>query len=1046
MNEIISFYKSENEVKGILTFFCSNKTINNSKNKYSDVNFDELLRKLSGKKVLQVCNDKNGAIFIYLEGWSVKCVINENKISSDKQYNLSVVSINKIRSSMHIKMIKTAELIGVENIYVEINRSTGVFTNYYNGQSCEKMDNPLIQSAYYSFIKINNQNKQRFSEEEETNEEEIEEEYIPNENLEYLLDIAANYANLQSELEIQKAQEKGQFYYLQYESIKDEKRKLRKAYRFVLAEDDFDDKLFTEKAMVDVELSDETRASAEIRKLERESDEDPVTAVELLFKDEDFDEKKLKKTNGIVYLSTSTVVRDVQLDAINKIRNGEAKAKYMDTVLGEFTTGTPQPYDKEFVDRQLKQEEYPPNESQERAIREGIQSADAYLVMGPPGTGKTTVIQQWVKYFVAKGKRVLISSKNNKAVDNVLVKFTDSKDVEMIRIGSEEKVDSALHPFIIEGRIENKRNDILDSTIRNQELIHRQIMNNSYVIDGARETINNITELKEAEDAYRTKLNEIGKMRASVHDQYTKYNEILDKLNKCLNNFDYLLNQYTDMKKHFGIISRILFPFKFRKVQRKIKDSAKEYSELKTQAENQKNVFNSTRNKYQTLIKETYDKEYKNFHFECDWLKTTLAKVRTVKKEVPSDWKLFTGVDESYPVNYDEALRECKTILDDSLKLLKLKEVMKRWHEETESQQNYALMEVILESVNVVGATCIGINSQKRFSSLDFDVTIIDEAGQIQIHDALVPMSVSNKLIMLGDHKQIPPSADQEILKALEDNGIDDKLMRISLFEMMYEKLPGRKPGELSKKTAKTMLDTQYRIPSQIADTISNWFYEGGYKSFKNNMNVKGIMKEFDYRSYIVVDTKDNPQRYEKKTESGGTTNELEARICAEIVRKLKDDYAFDLKEIGIISAYKDQVRLIRNQLKKFISNNTVANEMAATLDSFQGQERKIILYSFTRCAYGKKPEDGRIGFLNELRRLNVAMSRGKKQLIMIGDMDYLSNCMKLNKNNSEDPYEGSEKQFSDFIKKMLEDVKSENNSMYLTYNQYKAVMETAHE
>ena len=254
------------------------------------------------------------------------------------------------------------------------------------------------------------------------------------------------------------------------------------------------------------------------------------------------------------------------------------------------------------------------------------------------------------------------------------------------------------------------------------------------------------------------------------------------------------------------------------------------------------------------------------------------------------------------------------------------------------------------------------------------------------------------------------------------------------------------KKDERIRNKVVTMLDTQYRIPSQIATTISNWFYDGKYLSYEKNMNVKGIMKEFDELSYIIVDTSDNPDRFESKSESGGTSNLLEAEICAEIVKRLKDEYDFDVKNIGVISAYKDQVKLVRNKLKRFIDNNTVANEIAATLDSFQGQEREIILYSFTRSSKAK-PNQGRIGFLNELRRLNVAMSRGKKQMIMIGDMDYLSHCEKMNIIDGEEVYKGSEKEFADFIKTMIKDVKTpNNNSKYLTYEQYREAMEKRYE
>ena len=99
---------------------------------------------------------------------------------------------------------------------------------------------------------------------------------------------------------------------------------------------------------------------------------------------------------------------------------------------------------------------------------------------------------------------------------------------------------------------------------------------------------------------------------------------------------------------------------------------------------------------------------------------------------------------------------------------------------------------------------------------------------------------------------------------------------------------------------------------------------------------------------------------------------------------------------------------------------------MAATLDSFQGQERKLIFYSFTRSA-NKAPQRPRIGFMKELRRLNVAMSRCKQTLVLIGDMEFLSSCMYVepveDESDEANAYEYSEKRFSEFMRQLLQDV-----------------------
>ena len=99
---------------------------------------------------------------------------------------------------------------------------------------------------------------------------------------------------------------------------------------------------------------------------------------------------------------------------------------------------------------------------------------------------------------------------------------------------------------------------------------------------------------------------------------------------------------------------------------------------------------------------------------------------------------------------------------------------------------------------------------------------------------------------------------------------------------------------------------------------------------------------------------------------------------------------------MGIISAYGAQVRLIREYVAKRVPGITQKQlrDMVASLDSFQGQERPLIIYSLTRSRENTNPRKGRVGFMKELRRLNVAFTRAQQQLIIVGDVDYLSCCM----------------------------------------------------
>ena len=237
----------------------------------------------------------------------------------------------------------------------------------------------------------------------------------------------------------------------------------------------------------------------------------------------------------------------------------------------------------------------------------------------------------------------------------------------------------------------------------------------------------------------------------------------------------------------------------------------------------------------------------------------------------------------------------------------------------------------------------------------------------------------------------------------------------------------------------KIMLDTQYRMPSQIADTISEWFYHGKYLSAEFKSNLKSQIPKISKETFVIIDTSKELNREEVPIYQAGSNNPLEADIIADLVNHISSMTHLDMKEIGVISAYKSQVKLIREKLNKYLTNNLV-NEMVATLDSYQGQERDIIIYSFTKSSK-ISVKHRRIGFLNELRRLNVAMTRCKKMLILIGDMDFLSSCEHMDTDDCDEMiYEKSEKQFSDFIKKVIEDVNNGRGEI-IRYKEFKERM-----
>lgn len=380
--------------------------------------------------------------------------------------------------------------------------------------------------------------------------------------------------------------------------------------------------------------------------------------------------------------------------------------------------------------------------------------------------------------------------------------------------------------------------------------------------------------------------------------------------------------------------------------------------------------------------------------------------------------------------------------------LTKTKAALAEWNALVNNERNDIMQNALLETCQIVGATCIGINSNRTFADVKFDVAIVDESGQIQIHNALIPMSRARKNLLLGDYKQIPPCANDDVIAACKAEEIDTGLLNMSFFEYVFESIRKKTIKELeSQGLDKSIilkpvledyipesykqfdpnvvqdmirrvvndpkklvnLNSQFRMPGNISDIISEWFYEGNYHFSYDMARFEPMVPGTD-KPLVVIPTSKSKKRGESQPASKmGYQNHYEAQLIANIVANVINSQPVDSRKefvekiednIGIISAYGAQVRLIRDYLSKLnlgIKASQIRS-MVASLDSFQGQERPLILYSLTRSTTYKSPEAGRVGFMKELRRLNVAFTRCQKQLVIVGDVDYLAECMNMEK------------------------------------------------
>ena len=258
---------------------------------------------------------------------------------------------------------------------------------------------------------------------------------------------------------------------------------------------------------------------------------------------------------------------------------------------------------------------------------------------------------------------------------------------------------------------------------------------------------------------------------------------------------------------------------------------------------------------------------------------------------------------------------------------------------------------------------CATMSAAHTFGENIFDLAVVDEATQATTPATMLPFSRAKRVILAGDHKQLPPYHSSE--------RSDDEEMDISLFEHLL--------GVYGEDIV-TTLRTQYRMNQDIAGFPNQEFYDGQLTHGPRN-RIWSLSTFFPLEAYDV-------EGEEKQTPSSSLYNDTEIEVVlAEVSQLLDEEVSSDA--IGIITPYAGQASKIRAKLATLDYDGLRESILVDTVDSFQGSERDVIIISFVRSN-----PPGWAGFLefpNEgPRRLNVALTRARKRCVLVGNFDTL--------------------------------------------------------
>jgi len=341
------------------------------------------------------------------------------------------------------------------------------------------------------------------------------------------------------------------------------------------------------------------------------------------------------------------------------------------------------------------------------------------------------------------------------------------------------------------------------------------------------------------------------------------------------------------------------------------------------------------------------------------------------------------------------------------------------------------IRKLYVKHANVIGTTCVASANKEFMENYPiFDVVIIDEVSKATPPELLLPMLKGKKVVLVGDHHQLPPligdDTFEETLETVikesdtfEEKRELEKLLEESLFERLYKNLPS---------TNKKMLAIQYRMHENIMKTISP-FYEYESDSLKCGLPDSDALRDHKLQSPFVkreehllwIDIPNKKKFFEERQKGGSSLlNESEINVIRNMLLDLNEATAKakaeglipedELKSVGVISFYAAQVKRINRLIEQEIALPHL-HIRTGSVDKFQGMEMDVILVSMVRNNDNKH---GDIGFAKDYRRLNVALSRARELLVLIGSTEMFVNRPKKEETRT-------------MYKTLLDTVKSQN-------------------
>ncbi len=694
----------------------------------------------------------------------------------------------------------------------------------------------------------------------------------------------------------------------------------------------------------------------------------------------------------------STMGDEIQIQRRYKARLSVLQGESSNPLLADIVEGisnasgrigyTPVPALSDFVSRKIFKN--PPTPRQKEAIALALNTPDIVLIQGPPGTGKTTVITAIIERLneladksVSQRGQVLVSGLQHDAVDNIVRRLSVNM-LPGLKFGS--RSGEEFRPLVhenerITGMVEQiaektrQRNPGLSET---EKVARLQQLADSYASNPSRmhtiEFLDAVAMEPLMQANVRARARELLEGMHSEGRPQPKGGEIVRRIRaiRCTE------NSFADD----GALRAQLLLDTFDTPE----SLSKEERELLSKAAAWLGGAPPFLPQLRALRNALLDRHLPRAEFRMQKVNTEMLEMVNAVHRALQEASSPAEARNAVLAQFLYALENAPEAIRDALK-----------------EYNFVYGATTQQSA---GGEILRV--KKRSGTEDYDTVVIDEAARCGPRDLLIPMTKARRrIILVGDHRQLPQIVDEEIIRRLEQEPaaaggdtaaaeastekVEAELLNMSMFQYMFNQLKKMEKEDGIQRTV--TLDAQYRMHPLLGDFVSRMFYEPYGEGFRSPLPADlfdHTLPGIEHKAAIWLDV---PEQFgpEERTETGSRTREVEAKAIAGLINRFLSSEQSAGLTFGVISFYRAQEELVKRELDAYPEITPACRDRirVGTVDSFQGMEFDVVFLSAVRCGAGKAGKKAArciFGHLMSEKRLCVSISRQKRCLVVVGD------------------------------------------------------------